>query len=87
MLAISIIKRFNYACNLNSETDYMCLQSFQWGPNMLAMSKIVLESRDYDVWTNLAKTNFRGLQAYLVPFETEIVDILGLNYDHHCKHI
>ena len=29
------------------------------GLNMLAISKIVLESRDYDFWTNLAKTNFR----------------------------
>ena len=28
------------------------------GPNMIAMSKFVLESRDYDFWTNLVKANF-----------------------------
>ena len=31
---------------------------------MLAMSEMVIESRDYDFWTNLASTNFRWLQAY-----------------------
>ena len=55
-LAISNRKQTLYACNL-----------LHWGPDMLVMSKVVLESRDNDCWTNLAKTNFRWLQAYLVP--------------------
>ena len=42
---------------------------------MLAMSKIVQESRDYDSWTNLVKIKFLRLQAYLVSIEK------------HCKHI
>ena len=60
MLAISNPKRTIYACNLVG-----------WGPNMLAMSKIVLKSCDYDFWTNHAKTNFGWLQAYLVPIERD----------------
>ena len=43
---------------------------------MLAITKIVLEARDYDfLWTNHAKTNFQCLQEYLVPIEKD------------CKHI
>ena len=74
---------------------------------MLAMPKIVLASRDYDFWTNHAKTNFQclqaylvpierdcnpiwslldvRLQAYLVPFETQIASILGPHCNHDCK--
>ena len=66
------------------------------------MSKIVLESRDYDCWTNLAKNCFddcnlqfasifgpywKRLQAYIVRFGFEIASILGLHYYHDCKHI
>ena len=47
MPAILIIKGTQYACNLS-----------QSGPNMLAMSKMVLESRDNDFRANLVKTNF-----------------------------
>ena len=61
MDAISTPKlRTIYACN-----------AFIWGPNMLAITEIVLESRDYDFWTNHAKTNFQYFQAYLVPIERD----------------
>ena len=60
MPAILIIKWTKYACNL-----------FEYGPNMLAMSKIFLKWRDYYFWMNLAKTNFRWLQAYLVRIERD----------------
>ena len=56
MPAISNSKLTIYACNF-----------YPRGTIMLAMSKIVLDSPDYDFWTNLAKTNFQCLQAYLVP--------------------
>ena len=74
MIAIMIKMRTLYDCNLNSESDHIWLQSlpgkvYQLGPNMNAMSKIVLGSRDYDFWTNLVKINFRLLQSYLVFFE------------------
>ena len=60
-----------YACNVDNKRDLLRMQSqFSRGPNMLAMSKMVLESRDYDFWTNLAETNFRWLPAYLVLFQT-----------------
>ena len=65
MNATSVSKGTKYACNLKSKR----------GSNMLAMPKMVLESREYDFWTNLAKTNFRWLQIYLVPIERD------------CKHI
>ena len=58
MIAISIPKQTIYDSNL-----------YQLGPNMIAMSKIVLWSRDYDFWTNLVEMNCRLLQSYLVPFE------------------
>ena len=48
MIAISVLNRTIYDCNI-----------FQNGPNMIAMSKFVLESRDYDFWVNLVKTNIR----------------------------
>ena len=57
MNAISIPNRAIYDCNIN-----------QLGPNMIAMTKIVLESREYDFWTNLLKIKFRFLQSYLVLF-------------------
>ena len=51
---------------------------------MLAMSKIIPESRDYDFWTNLAKTKFRSLQVPIVLmiartflFVTKIAGIFG----------
>ena len=44
---------------------------------MLAMSKIDLESRDYDFWMNHAKTNFQCSQAYLIPFGFEIAVIFS----------
>ena len=40
----------------------------QKGPYMIAMSKFVLETRDYDFWTNLVKIKFRLSQSYLVLF-------------------
>ena len=56
MIAITNQKRTIYDCN-----------PFQLGPNMIAISEIVLESCDYDFWTNRAKTKFRLLQSYLIP--------------------
>ena len=58
-----------YACNF-----------FPRGPNMLAITKIVLEARDYDfLWTNHAKTNFQCLQEYLVPIEKDCKHIWSLS--------
>ena len=48
MPTIFIMKGTQYSCNLS-----------EIGPNMLAMSKMVLESRDYDFWANFAKTYLR----------------------------
>ena len=85
MLAISNLNRTLSVCNL-----------VRLEPNMLAMSEMVLESRDYDFWTNLASTNFRWLQAYLVPFERdckqvrfrfEIAGIFSPLSNRDCKHI
>ena len=47
MLAISNLNFTIYDCNVS-----------QKGPNMLAMSEIVPESRNYDFWTNVGKTKF-----------------------------
>ena len=44
---------------------------------MLAITEIVLESRDYDFWTNHAKTHFECLQAYMIRFEFEIAGIFS----------
>ena len=60
MNTIFIKTRAIYDCNL-----------FQKRRNMIATSELVLKSRDYDFWTNLAKTNFRSLQSYLVLFEKD----------------
>ena len=60
MIAMSISNRIIYDCNL-----------YQKGPNTIAMSKFVPESRDYDFWTKHMNTNFRSLQSYLVPFERD----------------
>ena len=38
---------------------------------MIAKAKFVLESRDYDFWTNLVEINFRSMQSYLVHFERD----------------
>ena len=60
MVAIIFMKRTKYACNESDDWDLIYLQSWsKKGLNMLAILKIVLESRDYDFCTNLAKTNFR----------------------------
>ena len=61
MITISVVKRTKYACNI-----------FQKGPNMLAKSKIIAESCDYDFLTNLAKTDCNDI---------------GSHFDHHCNHI
>ena len=50
MLAIPNLKRTLHA-------DYTC-NLFQWRTNMIAMSKIVLEARDYDIWKNLLPQDF-----------------------------
>ena len=68
MIAICFTNRAIYDCNL-------------FRPNMIAMSKIIVESRDNDFWTNLAKTNFPRLKLYLVPFETNCNHIwFALNF-------
>ena len=54
---------------------------------MIAMSKFVLKSRDYDFETNPVKVNFRLLQSYMVWFRVEIAFILGPHGDNHCNHI
>ena len=61
MPAISSPKRTMYGGNF-------CRQ----GPNMLAITEIVPEARDYDF---LTKTTFQCLQVYLVPIQRD------------CKHI
>ena len=60
MIAITNQKRIIYDCN-----------PFQLGPDMIAISEIVLKSCDYDFLANLAKTKFRLLQSYLVLFEKD----------------
>ena len=54
---------------------------------MIAMSKIVLGSRNYDFWTNLVKINFRFLQSYMVPNIKIIAIIYGPLHKNHCNHI
>ena len=44
---------------------------------MIAMSKIILESRGFNFRMNLAKTNFRLLQPYKFPIITSITVICG----------
>ena len=44
---------------------------------MIAISEILPESRDYDFWTNHAKTNIQRLQAYMVRLGFEIAGIFG----------
>ena len=64
----------SYECNFDNQGDLIWLNCsfqiglyinncnlFQNGPKMIA--KFVLESRDYDFWTNLAKRNFPILQS------------------------
>ena len=41
-------------------------------PNMLAMSKIVLESNDYDFWTKLAKTKKSLKPNYFFELDFEM---------------
>ena len=60
MLAISNLKRTIYAS-----------QPLHLRPDMLAITRIALKSRNYDFWPNFAKTDFRWLQAYLVPIERD----------------
>ena len=71
---------------------------FQKGPNMIAISKNIVESRGYDFWTNLDEIYGRKdcnniwsdsefpLQSYLVPCFIKISIIFGLNCFLHCKH-
>ena len=81
---------------ISNSTDHLCLHCLSNGPNMPTMSRMAPESRAglqkkifsraYDFWTNLAKTNFRSLQAYLVPNERYCKRIRSFwNWD--CKHI
>ena len=53
--------KFMIAMSISNGTIYHC-NLFRLGLDMIAISKFVLESRDYDFWTNLVKTNFRSLQ-------------------------
>ena len=71
MVAISFMTGTKYACNERNVCCLIWMQSnFSKGtiyacnlvhrePDMLAMSKVVLESHNYDFWTNLAKKIFR----------------------------
>ena len=65
---------------------------------MLAMSKIVLESRDYDFWTNLAKNKFsmiasifgpnrKRLHPYYLLLVIDIASIFGPFFDQDCEYI
>ena len=59
MVAIIFMSGTEYDCNHDNNGDLICLQyRLERGLNMLAMSEIVPESRNYDFWTNLAKTKF-----------------------------
>ena len=60
MIAIILMVGTIYDCNLK-----------QIGPNMTAMSKSIGESRDFNFWTNLAKTSVLRLQSYYVVFERD----------------
>ena len=76
MNAIFITKGSKYDCNLKLRFSIPNRSINDWnlsqlGPNMIAMSKIVLRSGHYDFSTNLAKTNFRSLQSYFVLFEKD----------------
>ena len=68
MLAISNPKRTINACNL-----------FENGQNMLAISKIVLRSRDYDFWIIIAK--------HIVRAKFEIASIFSLLWNLDCRSI
>ena len=86
MLAISNSKRTLYACNL-----------FQKGPNMLAMSKIDPEWRNYDSDNSLENKilmiasifgpHWKRLKAYIVRFKFEIARILSFLSNWDWKHI
>ena len=75
ILAILTIKGTKYSCNLNSERDLIWLQSLLIGNKYDCNIENRPKSRDYAFWTNLAKSNFRRLQAYLVHIEID------------CKHL
>ena len=54
---------------------------------MIAMSKIIAESRDYDLWTNLAKTlRSLKLHSYFVPFVIIIAIIFGPHHKNNYNH-
>ena len=52
---------------------------------MIAMTKLALESSDYDFWKNLVQTNFRWLQSYIVPNLIIIAVIFSFFRDEHCN--
>ena len=57
MDAILVSKGTKYACNLKSESDYICLQFLSIGTKYACnVRAIVQESRNYDFWTSLAQT-------------------------------
>ena len=67
---------------------------------MIAISKFVLKSRDYDFWTNLVQKRFQSLQiaiisgpnwerlqSYMVRLGIDIVIIFGPLFYEDCNHI
>ena len=65
----------SYRVGLHMTAIILIIRSPQWGPNMSKYvqigPKIVLESCDYDFWANIAETNSRWMQSYLVTTEKD----------------
>ena len=81
MLAISIIKRTKYACNLKSKSDYTN------SPIMLAIIKILFSRDSSKNHCNVILGPFLTLQAYLVLFRIEIASIFGTCHKNYCNHM
>ena len=81
MIAIFKTKWIKYECNVGNRPDIIAISNqnrtkydcnlFQKGPNMIAMSKIILGLDDFDFCMNLVKIDFRLLQSNLVLFEKD----------------
>ena len=88
MLATLVAKRSEYACNPESETDYICFQSLSMRTKYLTMSKIVLASIFGPYWRLLqAYIYIYSLHIYVVCFEFGIPSIPSPFCDQGCKHI
>ena len=80
---------------LSKRTKYNCNHR-KFIPNMIETSEFILESRDYDFWTNFYENKFSmiaiifGLKAIAFiysPLYYQDAFILGPHYDYHNNHI